>query len=150
MGMLDWLTQTEKKHKEIHSVPYVPPVVETKQLNISEPVQSLLESLKRDEWETKQYYHPLYDCTELHHIYNEDVKLNVRYIKDQVYWGTKSNSWVVTPPVYRYTVSCSWMTEDEKEVINSVLDGVISDIYKRNSDYKNSIEREKFMVLVKG
>jgi hypothetical protein len=92
---------------------------------ISEPVIKLLDMLSRDEWEL------VYDVYyKLVHVYDESIKLLISHSR----LGNRE---------YRY-VSTSWMTEEEKAVVNKAVNTLCHHLEDGMRDWNNHKSREAF------
>lgn len=132
-----WLSEPTKPKPPMpeckpYSEPYKPVP------DISEPVITLLEELKKDVWEVKQIYEVSHNSYYITHVYKESVKfyLNGGWTRD--FKETKTLYYV------------DWMTNKEKEVVIKALEPVISGQLDLQAQLEKINSREKFSKALLG
>ena len=135
---MNWFTKWLMKENDVEK-PSEPVVEDVKVPLISEPVLSLIESLKNREWFFSSqegnglgfYY---YNVTKL------GCNLKFTILKQTNLWDGDGDF-----------LSCrnSWMTQDESELIAKIAFEIMEAEWKEWHIVENWKEREKFMILVK-
>jgi hypothetical protein len=138
---MNWFTKWLAKENDVEK-PSEPVVEDVKVPLISEPVLSLIESLKNREWSFIYEEAVMSTVFKCGHIGN---KLQFTAVKIDEYELFPSSH----IPKYRYYCRDSWMTKEEGELVSITAFQVMTEENEEWRIANNWKEREKFMILTK-